>query len=184
MGCRSRLSNLPPRRLLLPRKPPAGREESMPQSFMVFDFGTNEDAAQQARHRLEGWRQAFRLADRVKFKFERIAPEPAPEPPKEAAKEAGAKKKTKAKATKGKSTKKKKEEAAATPPEPPKEPAAPPDHVRLLVRLDFPGHEKLTYQRWFDRIPAEPPFQATEKQVFRPGQDNFEATEELFDSLA
>ena len=43
----------------------------MPQTFLVFDFGTNEEAAQQARHRLEGWRQAFRLGDKLKFKFER-----------------------------------------------------------------------------------------------------------------
>lgn len=149
----------------------------MPESFMIFDFGTNEEAAQQARHRLEGWRQAFRLADRVKFKFERIAAEPAAE----GGAEGGDKKK--AKGATGKPAKKKKEEAAGAPAEKPEEAAAA-DHVRLLVRLEFPGHEKLSYQRWFDRIPAEAPFQATEKQVVRRGQDSFDATEELFDSLA
>jgi len=25
--------------------------------FLVFDFGVDEDAAQQARHRIEGWRR-------------------------------------------------------------------------------------------------------------------------------
>ena len=62
----------------------------MPQTFLVFDFGTSEESAQQARHRLEGWRQAFRLGDKLKFKFERQPAEPAPEPadPAKAAKPA------------------------------------------------------------------------------------------------
>jgi hypothetical protein len=33
----------------------------MAQSIFVFDFGTNEEAAQQARHKVEGWKQGFRL---------------------------------------------------------------------------------------------------------------------------
>jgi hypothetical protein len=158
----------------------------MPESLMVFDFGTNEDAAQHARHRLEGWRQAFRLGDRIQFKFERIVAEPAAEaaPPAEAAAEdAGDKKKPKAKSAKAKTTKKKKKEAAAAA-EPATPAAAPADHLRLLVRLAFPNHEKLTYQRWFDRIPAEPLFESAEKQVLRPGKDDYDATKELFDSLA
>jgi hypothetical protein len=43
----------------------------MPYTYITFDFGTNEEAAQQARHRLEGWRQGFRLGNKVQFKFER-----------------------------------------------------------------------------------------------------------------
>jgi len=139
----------------------------MPQTFLVFDFGPNEEAAQQARHRLEGWRQGFRLGDKLKFKFERQPAEPAPE----AAEPAG-------KAPKKKSTKKKKEEPAA-------EPAAqqPTDRLRLLVRLEFSEHEKLSYQRWLDRIPAEPPFPSAEKQIVRRGQEGFEKVSDLFDEL-
>jgi hypothetical protein len=63
----------------------------MAQSYLIFDFGTNEEAAQQARLRLEGWRQAFRLGGKLQLKFERQQPEKAAEtkdggkPPAEAA---------------------------------------------------------------------------------------------------
>ena len=33
----------------------------MHNSFLIFDFGADENAAQQARRRLDGWKQAFRL---------------------------------------------------------------------------------------------------------------------------
>ena len=46
----------------------------MAQSFVVFDFGTNEDAAQQARVTLERWKQSFRLDKKLMLKFERPAP--------------------------------------------------------------------------------------------------------------
>jgi hypothetical protein len=150
----------------------------MPQTFLVFDFGTSEEAAQQARHRLEGWRQAFRLGDKLKFKFERKAVEPAPEAaePAKPAKTA----KSAAKAPKKKSTaKKKKEEPAAEPAATPQ----PTDRLRLLVRLEFSEHEKLTYQRWLDRIPAEAPFVSAEKQIVRRGQEGFETVADLFDEL-
>ena len=47
----------------------------MPQSYLIFDFGTNEEAAQQARHRVEAWKQAFRLGEKLALKFERKEPE-------------------------------------------------------------------------------------------------------------
>jgi hypothetical protein len=142
----------------------------MPQTFVLFDFGTSEEAAQQARHRLEGWRQAFRLGDKMRFKFERIPAEPVPEAAEPA--------KPAAKTPKKKSTKKKKEE-----PEP--QPAAeqPSDRLRLLVRLEFSDHEKLTCQRWLDRIPAEPPFSSAEKQIVRRGQEDFAKVSDHFDEL-
>src|SRR6202043_1222152 len=43
----------------------------MAYSFLVFDFGGDEDAAQQARHRIEGWRQGFRLDKKLQLKFDR-----------------------------------------------------------------------------------------------------------------
>ncbi len=138
----------------------------MPQTFLVFDFGTSEEAAQQARHRLEGWKQAFRLGDKLKFKFERKPSEPAAEAAEPAA-EAPKKK-----------SKKKKGEPAAQPVA-----AQPTDRLRVLVRLEFSEHEKLSYQRWLDRIPGEAPFQSAEKQIVRRGQEAFEEVSKVFDDL-
>src|SRR5579863_4814228 len=49
--------------------------QGMAHSFLIFDFGSNEDAAQQARHRIEGWKQGFRLDKKLQVKFERKEPE-------------------------------------------------------------------------------------------------------------
>ena len=137
----------------------------MPQTFLVFDFGSSEETAQQARHRIEAWRQAFRLGDRVQFKFERIEAEK----PAEAASEAESAESPKKKGKKAKGAE--------------SSPAAAPDRFRLLVRLEFSDHEKLTNQRWLDRIPAEPPFQSAEKQIVRRGQAGFDETARRFDEL-
>lgn len=48
---------------------------SMAKTFLLFDFGSDEDAAQKARLRVEAWRQAFRLGNKVQFKVERAAPD-------------------------------------------------------------------------------------------------------------
>src|ERR1700721_491638 len=62
----------------------------MAHSFLVFDFGANEEAAQQARHRIEAWKQGFRLDKKLQVKFERneaeTTPEAAPASPPKAAK--------------------------------------------------------------------------------------------------
>ncbi len=105
----------------------------MAQSYLIFDFGGNEEAAQQARHRIEGWRQAFRLDKKMQLKFER-----QPEPSDGGAPSAEKKKSAKAKPAE--------EESDAK------------ERIRLFVRLDFSDHEKLSHQRWLDRIPAEEPF--------------------------
>ena len=110
----------------------------MSQSYMIFDFGTNEEAAQQARHRLEGWKQAFRLDKKLLLKFERQAPEKT---------DGG-------------------------------------ERIRLLVRLDFSDHERLSHHRWLERIPTEAPFKEAAQEIVRQGESDFEKTAELFDSLA
>ena len=46
----------------------------MAHTYLIFDFGENEEAAQHARHKLEGWKQAFRLDKKLLFKFERLEP--------------------------------------------------------------------------------------------------------------
>ena len=46
----------------------------MAQSFLVFDFGSDEELAQQARHRVDGWKQGFRLDKKLLLKFDRSEP--------------------------------------------------------------------------------------------------------------
>src|SRR5713101_8129533 len=48
----------------------------MAQTFLIFDFGKDEAAAQQARHRIDGWRQGFRLDKKLQLKFDRTDGEP------------------------------------------------------------------------------------------------------------
>jgi hypothetical protein len=134
----------------------------MAHDFLIFDFGTNEEVAQQARHKVEGWTQGFRLGKKMLLKFEREAADDSQESGKSAGKPAASKKKS---ATKS--------DAA--------EPSA---NVRILVRLDFSDHEKLSLQRWLDRIPAEEPFKSAKTEIIRQGQPGFTETAELFDSLS
>src|SRR5215469_15934666 len=44
---------------------------AMGHTYIVFDFGADEEKVQQARHKLEGWKQAFRLDKKLQFKFAR-----------------------------------------------------------------------------------------------------------------
>lgn len=109
----------------------------MAQSYLIFDFVTNEEFAQQARQRLEGWRQAFRLTNKLEFKLDRK----------------------------------------------PGEKPGDPELIRILVRLDFSDHEKLSYQRWLERIPSESPFKEASPKIVGSGEADFADTVKLFDSL-
>jgi hypothetical protein len=161
----------------LTRKAMAAHIHGMAYSFLVFDFGGDEDAAQQARHRIEGWRQGFRLDKKLQLKFERkeleakqeTAAEPSPKASKGSSKAKGASK------TKAKSAGKTNAESGSSP--------ASAAEIRMIVRLDFSDHEKLSHQRWLDRIPTEEPFSAAKPKVIRPGGPEFTTTEELYDSL-
>jgi hypothetical protein len=133
----------------------------MAHDFLIFDFETNEEAAQQARHKVEGWTQGFRLGKKMLLKFEREdAKEPNGGETSSRAK-AGGKKKAAAKDDSASEAKK----------------------VRVLVRLDFSEHEKLSHQRWLDRIPNEEPFKSAKAEIIRQGDPEFAETAELFDSL-
>ena len=149
----------------------------MAYSFLIFDFGTDEEAAQKARHRIEGWRQGFRLDKKLQLKFERQEPDakPAaapPNPPKAAKSPAKGKAKPKAKSKSGDESE---EESSPAPPEP--------SQIRLLVRLDFSDHEKLSRQRWLERMPIEEPFKTANPKAILTGDPEFTATSDLFDSL-
>jgi hypothetical protein len=111
----------------------------MTQSYLIFDFGGNEEAAQQAARRIEGWKQSFRLGTKLQLKFDRQDSVDA--------KDSGG------------------------------------GHIRLLVRLDFSEHEKLSYTRWFERIPAEAPFKGLPLEIVRSTDAGYEKTAEAFAEL-
>ncbi|HET7108552.1 MAG TPA: hypothetical protein VFI38_17190 [Candidatus Acidoferrum sp.] len=132
--------------------------------YMRFDFGKDEEKAQLARHKLETWKQAFRLDKKLLYNFERAADgTPAPE--------AAAAKSEKPKA-KGKSKGKDGSEAPASN-----------ETVTLLLRLGFSNHEKLSEQRWVDRIPTEEPFAGAAPKVLKTGDAHFAETEKEFEEL-
>ena len=148
----------------------------MAYSFLVFDFGGNEEVAQQARHKVDGWKQGFRLGKKLELKFDRKESEAKPESPAEAApKQAkeGSKSKSKTKT----SSKPSKPSAA------PDATAGPAAEIQLLVRLDFSDHEKLSHQRWLERIPAEEPFKTVKSRIIRAGDPEFNKIAELFENL-
>ena len=142
----------------------------MAHSYLIFDFGTDEEAAQQARHKLEGWKQGFRLGNKLLLKFEREGSSGAV-----AGKDGAAK----ASAGEGKSPAGKKQSSAKEK----EEKSEPSGNVRLLIRLDFSDHEKLSHQRWLDRIPAEEPFKSVEAETIRHTDPAFTKIAELFESL-
>jgi hypothetical protein len=132
---------------------------------MQFDFGKDEEKAQLARHKLEVWKQAFRLDKKLLYKFERATDGAAAAEPV-AAKPEKSKAKSKAK------TKDESEAPASN------------ESVKLLLRLGFSNHEKLSEQRWVDRIPTEEPFLAASPRVLKPGDAQFSDTEKQFDDLS
>ena len=140
--------------------------EFMAHIYLTFDFARDEEKTQQARHKLEGWKQAFRLDKKLLYKVERTAVAPSDGDAKPGT---VARSKTK---DKGKAV------AAAEVEAPPSN-----DDIRLLVRLAFSGHERLSEQRWVQRIPSEEPFQGASPAVVRPGDASFESTEKQFDEL-
>jgi hypothetical protein len=143
----------------------------MAQSILIFDFGANEEAAQQARHKFEGWKQAFRLGDKVVLKFDRTASESrAGEPDSSEARKDKSTAEGKKKAKKQSSTEEEKAGVDAS-------------QVRILIRLNFSDHEKLSQQRWLDRIPSEEPFKSAKAETIRHSDASFDQTAELFDSL-
>ena len=147
----------------------------MAYSFLIFDFAGNEDAAQQARHRIEGWRQAFRLDKKLQFKFDRKG---VP-----SNREDGSESTANAKPAKGRSAKAGKAKSKSSDENDSDSKSAQASEVRLIVRLDFSDHEKLSHVRWLERIPAEEPFKAAKSRVVRPDDPEFQDTSNLFDTL-
>ena len=135
--------------------------------YMHFDFGADEAKAQQARHKLDVWKQAFRLDKKLQYKLDR------PEDAEESA-SAGNNEKPESK-SKGHASKAEKSGDAAD-----DNGAA---SVSLLVRLYFSSHEKLSEQRWIERIPAEEPFKGASPKILRQGEPGFDAAVKQFADL-
>ncbi len=148
----------------------------MAHTYLLFDFGTDEEKAQLARHKLESWKQAFRLDKKLLYKLERGESEA-----KSSAEEHAVKAVEDPKSEKSKSKAKSKAKSAAADANEEAKPAN--GKVNLLVRLYFSGHEKLTEQRWLDRIPSEEPFKEATPRVVRQGEPQFDELVKQFDSL-
>src|SRR6266849_5939925 len=137
---------------------PASQTSVMAQTYLLFDFGPDEEKVQQARHKLESWKQAFRLDKKLQYKLEReqsavpAAAEAKPEP---------------AKPDKPQSAK-------------PKSKSKPKSDER---ESENNGHEKLSEQRWIDRIPTEEPFKSASPRTVRESEPAFVDILKQFDSL-
>ena len=145
----------------------------MAQTYLLFDLGSDEETVQQARHKLESWKQAFRLDKKLQYKLER---EQSPAP-------GAAEAKSEPKAEKPKPTKvksKSKSKSKADDAESEAENSGP---VKLFVRLYFSGHEKLSEQRWLDRIPSEEPFKSASPKIVRESEPEFGEILKQFDTL-
>jgi hypothetical protein len=147
--------------------------------YFSFDFGRDEEKAQQARHKLEMWKQAFRLDKKMLYKFERESDEEASSEDgagKTEGTEKAAKKSKAAKAGEAKSYGKKKKDADEGD-------AAPTGNVKLYLRLAFSAHEKMTEERLLKKIPAEEPFSELSPKAVKDEDAEFAELEAKFDSL-
>jgi hypothetical protein len=154
----------------------------MAHTYILFDFGADEDKAQQARHKLEGWKQAFRLDKKLQFKFDRTesASVDVAATTEKVEKAENAAKTIKAAKPKAKAKGKAGAEAVA---DDGQATSAGDGNVKLLVRLYFSPHEKLSEQRWLQRIPAEEPFKGAAPKVVQEGQSGFPEALAQFDRL-
>jgi hypothetical protein len=143
----------------------------MAHTYMLFDFGADEEKAQRARHKLEGWKQAFRLDKKLQVKFDRGEGDNLASKPPETAGEPKKAAKTKSKPKTHKTSDTGAQEAQND------------GSVKLFVRLYFSAHEKLSEQQWLARIPADDLFKGADPKVVREGEPEFADVLKQFDSL-
>jgi hypothetical protein len=157
----------------------------MAHTYLLFDFASEQEA-QQARHKLESWKQAFRLDKKLLYKLDREespetdadgevhAKHAAEDEPKKSAKSSAKSSKSAKAKTKSKKSSAKDDESEAS---------ASNGKVSLVVRLYFSGHEKLTEQRMLDRIPSEEPFKDASPRIIHQGEPQFDELVQQFESL-
>lgn len=151
--------------------------------YLTFDFGKDEEKAQQARHKLESWKQAFRLDKKMLYKFDRkedgaapvaastIAAEPAPPVKEKVGKKAGEKT--------GKAAKEAKKADAE-----PAKLAASSAEIKLILRLALSNHEKLMEQRLLQRFSNEEPFKIAAPKTIRETEAGYQELDSHFQELA
>ncbi|HJZ63743.1 MAG TPA: hypothetical protein VKD70_05455 [Candidatus Acidoferrum sp.] len=160
----------------------ATQTENMAHIYLTFDFGKDEEKAQQARHKLDAWKQAFRLDKKMQGKFDRKE-DGAASPVKEDAglADEGSRHPQKAgQAAKGAKGKAKAE--AKADPEPAKL-ASSTAEIRLILLLALPNHEKLTEQRLLKRISTEEPFASASPKTIREADAEFAKLDSRFQEL-
>src|SRR5215510_15678304 len=140
--------------------------------YLTFDFGKDEEKAQQARHKLDSWKQAFRLDKKMQGKFDRKEDGAA------AASSAPVKKEKPVKKADGKGAK----GQAKADPEPAKLASLTAD-IRLILRLALPNHEKLTEQRLLKRFSSEEPFKSSSSKTIREADAGFAELDSRFEEL-
>jgi hypothetical protein len=143
--------------------------------YMHFDFGADEEKAQEARHKLDVWKQAFRLDKKLQYKLERPEDEADEQTPEVAEASAADNDKDK---SKSKSKARRKSSSTESHSDGEKN-----GNVSLLIRLYFSSHEKLSQQRWLDRIPTEEPFKSASPKVLREGDSGFDKALKQFADL-
>jgi hypothetical protein len=143
--------------------------------YLTFDFGKDEETAQLARHKLDSWKQAFKLDKKMQGKFDRKEDgATAPSAPAATEKtETKSEKKADSKGAKGKAN------AGLEP----AKLASSHAEIKLILRLALPNHEKLTEQRLLKRISSEEPFASASPKTIRPGDTGFGDMDSRFSEL-
>lgn len=152
----------------------------MAQSYLVFNFGSNEEAAEQARRTIDRWKQAFRLDKKVMMKFERQKPEEDVASPVEQSGGGTASEPEPQTQKAGRSAAKKpagQDRKTAGGDEPQEQTD---ERITLIVRLEFSDHEKLSHRRWLARIPTEEPFKDAHPKTIEHGDSEFAEIMERF----
>ena len=155
----------------------------MAHTYILIDF-ENEEKAQQARHKLETWKQAFRLDKKLQYKLDRgdaVASDDVAASAAEAESAANPAKGVKS-AKADKSTKSGAKSAPKSGGQG-SDSASPSGPVKLLVRLYFSGHEKKFEQQWMERIPADELFRGGSPKIVQEGQTGFDEALAHFDRL-
>jgi len=147
----------------------------MAHTYLTFEFGNDEEKAQQARHKLESLKQAFKLDKKMLLKLDRKEEEtPAvAELPKEKAPKAAD---PKSKDSKGTKSSKKAD------PEPAKLASLKAD-IKFLLRIALPNHEKLTEQRLLKRISTEELLTSASPKTIRQADKGFADLDARFEEL-
>jgi len=162
--------------------------------YLTFDFGKDEEKAQQARHKLDAWKQAFRLDKKMQGKFDRKedgAASPVKEEaglagegsrhPQKAGQNPALQKEMAGKATAAKGAGKAKAGAKAE--SEPAKLASSSAEIKLILLLALPNHEKFTEQRLLKRISTEEPFASASPKTIRKADAGFAELDSRFQEL-